>query len=209
MRRFGCRPCLFMLSLVKFYPILPLNKTPWARVPVTQTHFYRGHLSLVSFCLMITVSLVLKHMIQAFWQIVHDGLYIFHHPSPCTLLICFPSQRPLQGALGHWVWVLQTLPSRLELHVHSWLRISYWVHGFVREPGRACVWHSTSEAVCRCSLATTQASFSDCLISMHHVNAQIRPLVALVIGKNKLTLGTSICKRMTIYLPLSLNSKWS
>ncbi len=84
MRRFGRRPCLFMLSLVKFYPILPLNKTPWAHAPVTQTHFYRGHLSLVSCCLMITVSLILKHMIQAFWQIVHDGLCIFHpssHPA--------------------------------------------------------------------------------------------------------------------------------
>lgn len=84
MRRAGCRPCLFMLSLVKFYPILPLNKTPWARVPVTQTHFYRGHLSLVSFCLMITVSLVLNRMIQAFGQIVHDGLCVFHHPFPPT-----------------------------------------------------------------------------------------------------------------------------
>lgn len=67
MRSAGRRSCLFMFSLVKFYPVLPLNKTSWAYAPVTQTHFYRGHLSLVLFCLTITVSLVLKCMIQAFW----------------------------------------------------------------------------------------------------------------------------------------------
>lgn len=163
----------------------------------------------LSFCsrLMITISLILKCMIQPIGQIVHDGLCIFHHPSPYTLLIYFPSQRPLQRALGHWVWVWQTLPIRLQLHVYSWLRISYWVHCSVREPGRACVWHSMSEAVCRCSLAATQGSFSGCLISMHHVNAQIRPLVALVTGKNKLTLVSKYIqggKRMSLYLPLVL-----
>jgi len=155
-------------------------------------------------CLMITISLILKHMIQAFGQIVHDGLCIFHHLSPCKLLNYFPSQRPLQGSPGSLGLVLQTLPSRLELHVQSWLWISHWVHGSVHEPGRACVWHSTSVAVCRCSLAPTQGSFSGCLISMHHVNAQIRPLVALFIGKNKLTLVNKyiqVGKRMSLYLP--------
>jgi len=39
---------------------------------------------------------------------------------------------------------------------------------------------------------------------MHHVNAQIRPLVALFIGKNKLTLVNKyiqVGKRMSLYLP--------
>lgn len=201
MRRVGRRSCLFyaLISEVLSHRTFEWNllglctsdSDPLLQGP-SVSRFAR---------LMITISLILKRVI------VHDGLCIFHHPSPYTLLIYFPSQRPLQRALGHRVWVLQTPPSRLELHVHIWLRISYWVHCSVCEPGRACVWHSMSEAVCRCSLAATQGSFSGCLISMHHVNAQIRPLVALVTGKNKLTLVSKYIqggKRISLYLPLVL-----
>lgn len=84
---------------------------------------------------MSTVSLVLNRMIQALGRTVQDGLCVFHHPSPtrahthnCSLLICFPSQRPLQPALGHWVCVSQMLPSGPGLRAHSWPRIIvYWM----------------------------------------------------------------------------------
>lgn len=144
---------------------------------------------------MSTVSLVLNRVIQALGWTVQDGLCICHHPSPnahtCTtaydlfsipeaiaagsgsLGLCFTYAAKRAGATG----------SQLAWY-HHLLNVRDVRQPSKYETGRVCVWHRTSETVCRCSLAATQGSFSSSRISMRHVTTRIRPLFALVIWKH-------------------------